>query len=370
LEIDTTLILESLGPARKFADPSGPVPGRMMAASGALPIPAEQIAVVLFCLSADPDEAVAAKASASLVNLPDNVLETAIKAPLPGAVLDYFARRFEKNATHLETIALNPATADETYCFLATLPHPTIVDIVSRNQTRLLRSPELVEALSENPVTGGATIDRVLEFLGISGDEAEEEAESNVLEVPEPLDSTEAEGAEVFDPDDIKGLPEELMVDDDDDNDDNDDDEFEEPDEEKMISLYAQIQDMNVMEKVKLARFGNGDARALLVRDRNKVVCTAAIRSPKIKASEVATFAKARNLSDEILRIIANTRDWTKSYQVKLSLATNPKTPLSSAMKFVSYLTDRDLRGIMRSREVPGQISAQARRILAKKGKI
>lgn len=365
MEIDTTLILESLGPARKFADPTGPVPGRMMAASGALPIPAEQIAVVLFCLSADPDEAVATKASASLVNLPDKVLETALKAPMPGAVLDYFARRFEKNASHLETIALNPATGDETYCYLATLPHPSIVDIVSRNQTRLLRSPELVEALSENPVTGGATINRVLEFLGITADGAEEEPESNVLEIPEPLASTEAEGAEIFDPDDIKGLPEELMVDDGD-----DDDEFEEPDEDKMISLYAQIQDMNVMEKVKLARFGNGDARALLVRDRNKVVCTAAIRSPKIKASEVATFAKARNLSDEILRIIANTRDWTKSYQVKLSLATNPKTPLSSALKFVNYLTDRDLRGIMRSREVPGQISAQARRILAKKGKM
>ena len=100
------------------------------------------------------------------------------------------------------------------------------------------------------------------------------------------------------------------------------------------------------------------------------MVCTAAIRSPKIKEPEIASYAKARNLSNEIMRIIANTREWTKSYQVKMSLATNPKTPLSSAMKFVNYLTDRDLRGIMRSRDVPGQISAQARRILAKRGKI
>ena len=91
---------------------------------------------------------------------------------------------------------------------------------------------------------------------------------------------------------------------------------------------------------------------------------------PPFKEPEIASFAKARNLSNEIMRIIANTRGWTKSYQVKMSLATNPKTPLSSAMKFVNYLTDRDLRGIMRSRDVPGQISAQARRILAKKGKI
>ena len=43
LEIDTALILESLGAARKFADPEGPLPGSMMAASGALPIPPDQI---------------------------------------------------------------------------------------------------------------------------------------------------------------------------------------------------------------------------------------------------------------------------------------------------------------------------------------
>ena len=49
---------------------------------------------------------------------------------------------------------------------------------------------------------------------------------------------------------------------------------------------------------------------------------------------------------------------------------TNPKTPLSAAIKFVNYLTDRDLREIMRSRDVPGQIAMQARRILNRKGKV
>ena len=124
------------------------------------------------------------------------------------------------------------------------------------------------------------------------------------------------------------------------------------------------------MEKVKLARFGNGEARSLLVRDRNKVVATAAIRSPKLKESEVVMFAKSRSLSDDVLRIISNAREWTKSYQIKQALVTNPKTPLSAAIKFVNYLTDRDLREIMRSRDVPGQIAMQARRILNRKGKV
>ena len=81
-------------------------------------------------------------------------------------------------------------------------------------------------------------------------------------------------------------------------------------------------------------------------------------------------FAKSRSLSDDVLRIISNAREWTKSYQIKQALVTNPKTPLSAAIKFVNYLTDRDLREIMRSREVPGQIAMQARRILNRKGKV
>jgi hypothetical protein len=289
------------------------------------------------------------------------MVDVALQAPVHAALLSRFAETFRDDAARLEKIALNPATTDETFCVLAALPHSRVIDIVSRNQTRLMRSPTLVETLSDNPAASQATIDRVLEFLGIEADEATDVPE-DIPDVPEPLPDTEINGAEAFDPNDPDGLPESLLIDDEDATIPGDDDVA-------SLSLYSQVQKMNVLEKVKLARFGNGEARALLVRDRNKIVATAAIRSPKIKESEAVAFAKSRNLSDEVLRIVANTREWTRSYQVKHALVTNPKTPLSSAIKFVNYLTDRDLRGIMRSREVPAQISAHARKILSRKGK-
>ena len=52
----------------------------------------------------------------------------------------------------------------------------------------------------------------------------------------------------------------------------------------------ARIGKMSIMEKMKLARFGNTDARSLLVRDRNKLVAAAAIRNPKITDSEVEGY--------------------------------------------------------------------------------
>jgi hypothetical protein len=55
---------------------------------------------------------------------------------------------------------------------------------------------------------------------------------------------------------------------------------------------------------------------------------------------------------------------------VKLALATNPKCPQATAMKFVNYLQDKDLRTLMKSKDVPTAVSAHARRILTKKGKL
>ena len=134
--------------------------------------------------------------------------------------------------------------------------------------------------------------------------------------------------------------------------------------------LFAALQKMTVMQKAKLARLGGNEARGLLIRDRNKVVASAAIHSPKVTDAEVAGYAQSRGLCDEVYRVISSKRAWTKNYQVKLALATNPKVPLAKAASYLNYLQDRDLKSIMKSRDVPSAISTMARRLLQKKGKI
>jgi len=365
LQVDPQAIRESLGPAQKFADPSAPREARLLAARGALPLPPAQICTVLFALSFDDDAEVKVRAMESLGTLPDRVLEPALEAPLHPGLLEFFSERFQEVGGHMERLALNPATSDETFCFLAELPHHRVVEIVSHNQTRMLRCARIVEALSENPVTGQATISRVLEFLGLGGPAGESESHAEAIpEIPEPLPDTAAHDAEVFDPDDISDFPDDLIEE------EEALDLDETGEEERRLSLTSMIQKMNVMEKIKLARFGNSEARGLLVRDRNKMIASAAVRSPKVKENEIIAFAKSRALCDEVYRIIASTNEWTKNYQVKLAIAMNPKSTLPTAIKFLNYLTDRDLKAIMRSRDVPGQVSMQAKRILSRKGKI
>jgi hypothetical protein len=40
------------------------------------------------------------------------------------------------------------------------------------------------------------------------------------------------------------------------------------------------------------------------------------------------------------------------------------------ALKFMNFLQERDLRQLMKSKDVPSAVSAHARRLLSKKGKI
>ena len=362
MSADPKSVVESLGAARRFADPEAPLDARLMAARGGLPLPAPQVASVLYALTLDPDPEVKDTARASLENMPGAVLDGVLAEDMHADVLGFFAEHCAEDEGRLEKIALNAATSDATICFLASRPFVRILDIIAQNQVRLLRCEELVEALGENPLTSQSTVDRILHFLGVERGEYESPEEEPAEETPSPPDPADAEtsGLRVFEPQDASGLPPELT------------EESDAPteDEDRSRSLISLIQDMNIMEKIKLARFGNGEARGLLIRERNKLVATAAIRSPKIQESEVVNYAKSRNLHDEVNRIICRNRQWTKSYQVKHALSTNPKTSPASAIKFLNYLTDRDLRKIMRSRDVPGPVSAHARRILAKKGKL
>jgi len=348
--------------AEKYARRDAPVEVRRMAAGGALPLPPIELATALFALAHDPDDQVKSRARETLENLPDNICQSVLTGKTHPALLGYLAHTFKDAADRIESIALNPATDDRTFAFLATLPHKRVIDIVGNNQQRMLRFPEIVDALGDNPLTGRATIDRILTFMGIERPEAEVTEDGEEAQGPdgeEITDEVAAAALEALLGDDASQFSSDLI-----------EESEAELDEETEGNLFKIIHNMNVMQKVKLARMGNKDARGLLVRDRNKIVATAAIRSPKITGNEVENFARARNLSEEVLRIIAANRDWTKNYRVKLGLATNPKVRIPTAMKFLNYLQERDLRGIMKSKDVATPVAAHARRILQKKGKI
>jgi hypothetical protein len=116
-------------------------------------------------------------------------------------------------------------------------------------------------------------------------------------------------------------------------------------------------------------RFDAKALRAIGVRDANPLVAVAAINTPGTGDAEIERIAKMRNVAEEVLREIANNKEWTRHYMVKLNLVSNPRTPFGHASKFVLHLRESDIKTLAKSKEVSGAIQTAARQQLQRKGK-
>ena len=133
-------------------------------------------------------------------------------------------------------------------------------------------------------------------------------------------------------------------------------------------NIVRRIRGLSVAERVKLALRGNKSARSILARDPVRLVQGCVLQNPRITLEEALVMAKNRSLHGDLLRLIADERDWVRNYAVRLALVRNPKTPLQVALGLLSGVQERDIRLLARSREVPSVLQQQARRILARKG--
>jgi hypothetical protein len=132
------------------------------------------------------------------------------------------------------------------------------------------------------------------------------------------------------------------------------------------LSVTQQIQQMGIVERVRTAMKGSREARAMLIRDPNKMVASAVLSSPKLTMAEVESFAKMTSVSDDVLRAIAQNRGWVKNYGVAHGLVKNPKTPVAMSLNLMQRLVDRDVRSLAVDRNVPEPLRLAARKRMVK----
>ena len=135
------------------------------------------------------------------------------------------------------------------------------------------------------------------------------------------------------------------------------------PPKAPLPALSVQIARMTIIEKVKLALLGGKDARLILCHDSNRVVRRYVLMNPRITDGEVAAITNSKLADEEVLRIVADKKEWMKNYQVRLALVRNPKTPLVMAINVLPTLMVRDLGRMAKSRDVPEGVVHHARRI-------
>lgn len=339
----------------KSIDPTTPPPVRMMAARGIVPgAKPSDILAIQFALTFDPLEAVSSAAQKALGETPANVIRGAFNERTNAGLLDIIARARGLDEDLVEFIVLKKQIRDDTLVHLAeTSPSLKIVEIIGKNQERLLQNPKILEALRKNPVTPKSLIDVTVAFLQMAG-VLPTGAEGRAAGLPERVDAKALE-AILGDVDFDESLTRETG-------------EAEVSADEKK-TLLQKIGAMTVSAKVKLAFKANKEARQLLLRDSNRIIVQAVLNSGRITDGEIIAMAQNPVTASEILRAIDKNREWVKNYQVQKALASNPKTPQAIAMRWVKTLRFGDLAGMARSNNVQPAIRNLAKSILEEKQK-
>ena len=125
----------------------------------------------------------------------------------------------------------------------------------------------------------------------------------------------------------------------------------------------------SVNKKITQATLGSREDRSRLIKEQNRLIIYSVINSPKITDDEIVAYAGNKNLSKEVTFLISTEREFTKKYTVKVALANNPKTPLSTSTKFLQHLTGKDLTKVAKSKNVPKVLSKTAFKMLVNQGK-
>jgi hypothetical protein len=355
-------------PLQKHADAKAPAPLRMMGAKGLVPAVAPvDLVTLLFFLSFDPEAAVGETAIKTAEGLPDKIFGVALRAEgIDGKVLDWLADRFHAKEPALELLLLNAATLDETIARIAPALSQKLCEIVRQNELRLLRTDGIIRGLCANPNALASTVDGACDFCVRNG--------LTLLDVPQLVASHKrvhgvdpAAAAAKAASETASGLLEEFK------------DELAtekaeaeaaaklEAESGKILNMTQKVMTMSVSEKIKLATLGNKEARTILLRDSNKLVCMAAATSPRITDGEILSMANSRTVNADVLRLIYSSREFLKVYAIKTSLVKNPKVPLPTALKLMFTLQEKDIKELARDRNVPGTIQSQAKAWMQKK---
>lgn len=361
------------GPAQKLCGGGAPPQARMMAAKGIIPgLKPGDVVTVVAALTEDADEKVAAAARATFEKLPPPMLTGALGAELQPAVIDKLADTYGSDAEVVEKLLRMPALSVDALELLAARADERIGELVATNEQRLLAAPTVIEKLYMNKRVRMSTADRLLELAVRNGIE---------LSLPAFKEAAAAIGAELIMEASEEPTPDDVLFDETDqvarqtdiqdeaDDTHEVDEEGEEHLKDKFQPLYARIAQMTVSQKIRRAQVGTAAERLLLVRDMNRLVAVAAVKSPAMRENEAVLISGSRTVAEDVLREIARNREFTRNYQVKINLAKNPRTPFSFSARIIPLLRDNDLKDIAKSKNVPGAVQQAARQQLERKKK-
>jgi hypothetical protein len=345
---------------------SAPSEIRRFAARGLLPLDPDASLRALLVVVEDPDSQTADTARETLRSTsPDRLSGFVRRGDPQEGELDVLARLTDDPFV-LEDVVRSRAAGDETLLFLARTATGRPQEALIANQARLLARPTLVAALLENPALtpeGRRLLSELTEeFFEKKARRLRTETEHAAQAGEEQVEEEDLGGEDDagLDEDDLdaegEGQGEEAAS----------EESSEAIDENSLFigAIYRRIGLMTISEKIALAYKGSKEERRILIGDTNKLIGIAVLKSRSLSINEVESFAAMRNLDEEIYRRIAGTREWMRKPAVVLALVRNPRTPLDISLPLLKRFSVRDLRAVVRDRNLAPVLRTSARKLL------
>lgn len=257
-----------------------------------------------------------------LENLPrDQILALVQNEKVAPHILDAIVRKHLHDEEVLRTLLRHPGVSPSTLSYIAQNASPSLAETIAKDKTLLGRFADVRDALFSNP------------NLGIEIKDLIQEKEEGINQAAATKEQ-EAKG------------------------------------KERKKDLYTTIKGLSTGQRLALAKKGNKEVRMILIRDANEMIALEVVSSPRITDSEIVQISSMKDVSEKILRSIANNRRYRSNKAILLNLLHNPKTPVSISLGLgIPRLSDKELVGLAKNRNIPGVVARAAGVVLEKRKK-
>lgn len=127
---------------------------------------------------------------------------------------------------------------------------------------------------------------------------------------------------------------------------------------ERVMPGAAQI------EKINQALKGDRDARMAVLRSPNRPLHVHVLRNPGLTLEEVGQIARMTTVSVDVLRQIAERREWGHRPEIAIALLRNPTVPPLVAIPLLAYVSEAELRQLAKDSRTREPIQKAARKRL------
>jgi hypothetical protein len=287
------------------------------AARGALPIsPDETIEILVFLTG---NAVFRKQAGMTLAGWDLAACAAVLSDPAsPRPVLEYFLSAENRRPALLTALLENPSVSEADLLAITQESSRDTLGFLLASP-RVMKSPNLLNALIGNPVLTPEQVAQIHQALQSPGDDAaapgqtydyQDELDRYLLEHATEIAAEDGKPFElVEDPDDpeVSALDESASGQEDTPEPPSGPDAAaaHNPSGMRRLSVYQRIARMAVGDRVQVAMKGSREERFILIRDGSKVVSSAVLESPKVTDQEVETFASMKNVQESVLRGIA-----------------------------------------------------------------